>query len=155
MTDLLDATFHAVVYAVVGGALVVLALGVLDLLTPGHLGSHLRGTATPAPGSPGDAGSASGSAGLVAAAWLVGTGAIVFTAIWSNGEASLGRALLWTVVFGVVGILVNTVMLLAVDAMTPGRLGDIVCTPGAAVPLAYVTAAAALAVSGVVCASIA
>jgi hypothetical protein len=47
------------------------------------------------------------------------------------------------------------VMLLAVDVVTPGRLGEIVTTPGAAVPLAYVTAAAALAVSAVVCASIA
>jgi hypothetical protein len=145
------------VYALVGGALVVVALAVLDLLTPGHLGSHLRGPALGEGGldSPQYAEPASGSAGLVAAAWLVGTGAVVFTAIWTNGETSLGEALLWTVVFGVVGILVNTVMLLAVDAVTPGRLGEIVCTPGAAVPLAYVTAAAALAVSAVVCASIA
>lgn len=163
MPDLLDAAFHAVVYAVVGGALVVLALGVLDLLTPGHLGRHLRGPAlAPDAGSAADAampseagGVASGSAGLVAAAWLLGTGAIVFTAIWSNGETSLGSALGWTIAFGVIGILVNTVMLLAVDLVTPGRLGEIVCTPGPAVPLAYVTAAAALSVSAVVCASIA
>jgi hypothetical protein len=156
MPDLLDAAFHAVVYAVVGGALVVLALGVLDLLTPGHLGRHLRGPSLSSDGSPrpGADQAASGSAGLVAAAWLLGTGAIVFTAIWSNGETSLGRALGWTIAFGVIGILVNTVMLLAVDLVTPGRLGDIVCTPGPAVPLAYVTAAAALAVSAVVCASI-
>ena len=80
---------------------------------------------------------------------------MVFTAIWTNGETSLGQALLWTVVFGVLGIVVNTVMLLAVDVVTPGDLGEIVTTPGAAVPLAYVTAAAALAVSAVVCASIA
>lgn len=150
MSDLLDAAFHAVVYALVGGALVVLALGVLDLLTPGHLGRQLHGSAGAA-----DREAASGSAGLVAAAWLVGTGAIVFTAIWTNGETSFGRALLWTVAFGVVGIAVNTVMLLAVDVVTPGRLGEIVTTPGAAVPLAYVTAAAAVAVSAVVCASIA
>jgi uncharacterized membrane protein YjfL (UPF0719 family) len=145
MSDLLDAALHAVVYAVVGGALVVLALYVLDLLTPGHLGTHLRGSGS----------TASGSAGLVAAAWLIGTGAIVFTAIWTNGETSLGSALLWTVVFGLLGILVNTLMLVAVDVVTPGRLGDIVTTPGDAVPLAYVTAAAAIAVSAVVCASIA
>jgi hypothetical protein len=80
---------------------------------------------------------------------------VVFTAICTNGETALGEALLWTVVFGVLGIVVNTVMLLAVDVVTPGRLGEIVTTPGAAVPLAYVTAAAALAVSAVVCASIA
>jgi hypothetical protein len=102
-----------------------------------------------------DAQAASGSAGLVAAAWLIGTGAIVFTAIWTNGETSLGSALLWTVVFGLLGIVVNTLMLVAVDLVTPGRLGEIVCTPGDAVPLAYVTAAAAIAVSAVVCASIA
>jgi hypothetical protein len=150
MPDLLDAVLHAVVYALVGGALVVLALAVLDLLTPGHLGAHLRGADRDVAG-----GAASGSAGLVAAAWLVGTGAIVFTAIWTNGETAFGEALLWTVVFGLVGIAVNTVMLLAVDVVTPGRLGDIVTTPGAAVPLAYVTAAAAVAVSAVVCASIA
>ena len=151
MPDLLVALLHAVVYALVGGALVVTALLVLDLLTPGRLGSHLRGPVEPHDGAE----PASGSAGLVAAAWLVGTGAIVFTAIWTNGETSLGAALLWTVVFGLVGIAVNTVMLLAVDLVTPGRLGDIVCTPGPAVPLAYVTAAAAIAVSAVVCASIA
>lgn len=157
MPDLLDAAFHAVVYALVGGALVVLALGVLDLLTPGHLGRQLRGSHVGDPGHPQShpAAAASGSAGLVAAAWLVGTGGIVFTAIWTNGETSLGEALLWTVVFGVIGIAVNTVMLLAVDVVTPGRLGEIVTTPGPAVPLAYVTAAAAIAVSAVVCASIA
>jgi uncharacterized membrane protein YjfL (UPF0719 family) len=148
MSDLLDAAFHAVVYALVGGALVVLAFVVLDLLTPGHLGSHLRG-------SEAVGGAGSGSAALVTSAWLLGTGGIVFTAIWTNGESSLGRALLWTVVFGVLGVVVNTLMLLAVDVVTPGRLGEIVCTPGEAVPLAYVTAAAAVAVSAVVCASIA
>jgi hypothetical protein len=150
MSDLLDAAFHAVVYALVGGALVVLAFVVLDLLTPGHLGSHLRGAGPQDVG-----GAASGSAALVTSAWLLGTGGIVFTAIWTNGESSLGRALLWTVVFGVLGVVVNTLMLLAVDVVTPGRLGEIVCTPGGAVPLAYVTAAAAVAVSAVVCASIA
>lgn len=155
MPDLLDAVLHAVVYAFVGGALVVAALGVLDLLTPGHLGRQLRGTGTAGDPARRLEDAASGSAGLVAAAWLLGTGAIVFTAIWTNGETSLGAALLWTVVFGLVGIVVNTVMLLVVDVVTPGRLGEIVTTPGAVVPLAYVTAAAALAVSAVVCASIA
>jgi hypothetical protein len=172
MPDLLDSLLHAVVYALVGGALVVASFGVLDLLTPGHLGQHLRGSAAAddardprgrpdglegvqGAGAGAGAASGSGSAALVTSAWLLGTGAIVFTAIWTNGETSLGRALGWTVVFGIVGIVVNTVMLLAVDAVTPGRLGEIVCAPGAAVPLAWVTAAAAIAVSAVVCASIA
>ena len=43
MNDLLNALFHAVVYALVGGAMLVAAYYVLDLATPGHLGTHLRG----------------------------------------------------------------------------------------------------------------
>jgi hypothetical protein len=153
MTDLLNALLHGAVYAVVGGALVVLAYYVLDLLTPGHLGTHLLGDVRD------DAGTAAGgpsySAAVVASAWLVGVAAVVFTAIWTNGETSLGMALLWTVVFGLLGILLNSVMLVAIDAVTPGDLRAIVCTPGRAVPLAYVAASTALAVSAVVAASIA
>ena len=43
MTDLLDALLHAAAYALVGGAMLVVAYYVLDLATPGHLGTHLRG----------------------------------------------------------------------------------------------------------------
>jgi hypothetical protein len=103
-----------------------------------------------------DAGSgASFSAAVVTAAWLLGVAGVVFTAIWTNGETSLGSALLWTVAFGLLGIVLNSVMLVAIDAVTPGNLREIVTTPGPAVPLAYVAASTALAVSAVVAASIA
>ena len=145
MNDLLDALFHAAVYALVAGAMVVLAFYVLDLLTPGHLGRHLLGSD----------GEASYSAAVVTSAWLLGTGVVLFTAIWTNGESSLGTALLWTVVFGLLGIVLNVLMLLAIDAVTPGNLRAIACTPGRAVPLAWVSAATAITVSGLVAASIA
>ena len=93
--------------------------------------------------------------GLVSAAWLVSVGGVLFTAIWTNGETSLGLALLATVLFGAVGIALNVLALLVVDAATPGNLRAIVCLPGRAVPLAYVAASASLAVGAVVSASIA
>ena len=43
MTDLINALLHAVAYALVGGAMLVASYYVLDLATPGHLGTHLRG----------------------------------------------------------------------------------------------------------------
>jgi hypothetical protein len=152
MADILNGLGHAAVYAAAGTALLVAAYFVLDLLTPGHLGAHLHGSAGAAAGADG---AASHSAGLVSAAWLVSVGGVLFTAIWTNGETSLGLALLATVLFGAVGIALNVLALLVVDAATPGNLRAIVCLPGRAVPLAYVAASASLAVGAVVSASIA
>ena len=113
MTDLLTALFHAVAYAVVGGVMLVAAYYVLDLATPGHLGTHLRGVDENGNES---VHAHSRSAGVVTSAWLVSNAAVLFTAIWTNGETSLGWALGWTVSFGALGILLNTVMFFAVAA---------------------------------------
>lgn len=146
MYDLWTALYHAVVYAVLAGAVLVLAYFVLDLLTPGHLGRHLLGT---------EADGASYSAATVTGAWIVGNAAVVFTAIWTNGDTDLGYALLWTLVFGLVGCALNAIMLVAIDLVTPGDLRAVVCTPGRVLPLAVVSAASTLAISAIVCASIA
>ena len=152
MTDLLDALLHAVAYALVGGAMLVVAYYVLDLATPGHLGTHLRGVDENGNES---VHAHSRSAGLVTSAWLASNAAVLFTAIWTNGETSLGSALVWTVAFGAVGIALNTLMFFAVEAMTPGSLRQIVTSAGPVRPLASVAAAVALAVGAIVCASIA
>ena len=67
MTELLDALLHAVAYALVGGAMLVVAYFVLDLATPGHLGTHLRGVDENGNES---VHAHSRSAGLVTSAWL-------------------------------------------------------------------------------------
>ena len=152
MNDLLDALGHAIVYAVAAGALLVVAYYVLDLATPGHLGSHLLGADER--GEP-SVHLHSFSAGVVTAAWLLSNAAVLFTAIWSNGESSIGPALGWTVAFGVLGIVLNTVMLFVIDAVTPGNLREVVLRPGPTRPLAYVAAATSLSVAAIVCASIA
>ena len=150
MDNLLNAMLHAVVYAFTAGALLVAAYYVLDLITPGHLGRQLRGES----GEDGEV-TPSQSAGVVAGAWTLSNALVLFTAIWTNGQTDLGTALLWTVAFGVLGIALNTVMFLVVEALTPGRLREIVCTPGPVRPLAVLAAAASLSVAGIVCASIA
>jgi uncharacterized membrane protein YjfL (UPF0719 family) len=151
MNNLLTALVHAVVYAVTAGVLLVAAYYVLDLITPGHLGRQLRGGS----GGDGEGAAPSQSAGLVAAAWMVSSALVLFTAIWTNGQTDLGTALVWTLTFGALGIVLNTVMFFAVEALTPGRLREIVCTPGPVRPLAMLAAAASLSVAGIVCASIA
>ena len=152
LESLLIALGHAVVYAVLAGALLVAAYYVLDLVTPGHLGSHLRGVDETGAES---VHAASRSAGLVTAAWLVSNALVLFTAIWTNGATSLGWALVWTLAFGVLGIALNAVMFFVIEAVTPGSLRRIVCAPGPVRPLAYVAAASALSVALIVCASIA
>ena len=87
MTDLLDALLHAAAYALVGGAMLVVAYYVLDLATPGHLGTHLRGVDENGNES---VHAHSKGAGVVTSAWLVSNAAVLFTAIWTNGETSLG-----------------------------------------------------------------
>lgn len=146
MNNLLNAMLHAMVYAFAAGVLLVAAYYVLDLITPGQLGRQLRG---------GDDAAPSQSAGVVAAAWLISNALVLFTAIWTNGETNLRAALTWTVAFGILGIVLNVVMFVVIDALTPGRLREIVCTPGPVRPLAVLAAAASLSVAGIVCASIA
>jgi uncharacterized protein DUF350 len=95
------------------------------------------------------------SAALVLAAALVGQGLVIFTAIWTNAESGFGDALLWTVVFGLVGVVLTGVSFLLVDLLTPGKLGELLMEAGAVQPVALVAAAAHLAVAGIVVASIA
>lgn len=152
LLDLLNALGHAVVYAVLAGGLLVVAYYVLDLVTPGHLGSHLRGVDASGQES---VHLASRSAGVVTSAWLISNALVLFTAIWTNGATSLGWALLWTLAFGILGIALNTLMFLVIEVITPGDLRSIVTQPGPARPLAYVAAATALSVAAIVCASIA
>lgn len=135
-----DNLIYAVVYLGVGIALLILAGFVVDLLTPGRLVTHVV---------------TSYSSALVLSAALVGQGLVIFTAIWTNAESGFGDALLWTVAFGLLGVVLTAVAFLVVDLLTPGRLGQILAQPGPVAPVALVTAAAHLAVAGIVVASIA
>lgn len=139
--DLLHSVGYALAYSAVG--IVILGLGyvVLDLLTPGHLGNHIMRER-------------SVNAAIVAASGILGLGFIVFTAIWTNGDTSLGHALGWTIVFGLVGVLTQGVAFRLLDLFTPDDLSATLMEPKFH-PASIVAAAAQLAVSLVTVACIA
>lgn len=159
MNEIISALGFGIAYAVVGTAILIASYFLFDLITPGHkIGTILKGErssvrrpsdAVPAHGDP------SYSAAVVTSAWLLAQGLIIFTAIWTNADSSFGHVLLWTVSFGIVGALLLAATFVIHDLLTPGKLSDEVCQPGRAVPLAYSTGASLLAISAIVCASIA
>jgi uncharacterized membrane protein YjfL (UPF0719 family) len=136
----LESIGYAAAYTGVGIVLLVLGFYALDLLTPGHLGRHIyehRST----------------NAALTLAAGFLGQGAIVFASIWTNATSGFGQALLYTVVFGVLGVLLQAVAFLVLDLITPGRLGAHL-TEREFHPASLVSAAVQLAVAGIIVASI-
>jgi uncharacterized membrane protein YjfL (UPF0719 family) len=136
----LESIGYAAAYTGVGIALLVLGFYALDLLTPGHLGRHI-------------AEERSINAGIVLAAGFLAQGAVVFTAIWTNATSGFGDALLWTVVFGVLGVLLQAVAFLVLDLITPGKLGAHL-TEVPFHPASLVFGAVQLAVAAIVVASI-
>ncbi len=137
---MLESIGYAAAYTGVGIALLVLGFYALDLLTPGHLGRHIYEDR-------------SVNAALTLAAGFLGQGAIVFASIWTNATSGFGQALLYTVVFGVLGVLLQAVAFLVLDLITPGRLGEHLTEP-VFHPASLVSAAVQLAVAAIVVASI-
>jgi uncharacterized membrane protein YjfL (UPF0719 family) len=131
---------YAVAYTGVGILLLVVGAIALDLLTPGHLARHIYEER-------------SINAGIALAAGFLGQGAIAFTTIWTNATSGFGTALGYTVVFGLVGVALQVVAFVVLDLLTPGKLGaTLMQVPFH--PASLVTAAATLAVSAIVVASI-
>jgi hypothetical protein len=131
---------YAVAYTGVGILLLVVGAIALDLLTPGHLARHIYEER-------------SVNAAIALAAGFLGQGAIAFTTIWTNATSGFGTALGYTVVFGLVGVALQVVAFLVLDLLTPGKLGaTLMQVPFH--PASLVTAAATLAVSAIIVASI-
>ena len=131
---------YAVAYTGVGILLLVVGAVALDLLTPGHLAKHIYEER-------------SVNAGIALAAGFLGQGAIAFTTIWTNATSGFGQALLYTVVFGVLGVLLQVVAFLILDLLTPGKLGTMLMQVPFH-PASLVTAASQLAVAAIIVASI-
>ena len=131
---------YAVAYTGVGLALLALGFFALDLLTPGHLGRHIYEHR-------------SINASIVLSAGFLGQGAVIFAAIWTNATGGFGTALLYTVVFGVLGVVLQAVAFLLLDVLTPGKLGEHLMEPPFH-PASLVSAAAQLAVAAIIVASI-
>ena len=137
---MLQSIGFAAAYTGVGIALLVLGFYALDLLTPGNLGRHI-------------AEHRSLNAAVALTGGLLGQGAIIFASIWTNATSGFGQALLYTVVFGVLGVLLQAVAFLVLDLITPGRLGEHLME-GTFHPASLVSAAVQLAVAAIIVASI-
>jgi uncharacterized membrane protein YjfL (UPF0719 family) len=130
----------AAAYTGVGIALLVLGFYSFDLLTPGNLGRHISEHR-------------SVNAAVAVSGGFLGQGAIVFASIWTNATSGFGRALLYTVVFGVLGVVLQAVAFLALDVIIPGRLGQHLMDAQFH-PACLVSAAVQLSVAAIIVASI-
>ncbi len=139
LSDLAHGLLAGLAYGGVGVALMALGVLVVDLLTPGSL-RELIWTQR------------NRNAAIVVSSGLLGTGAIVVTAILTS-EDDLGHGLLSTAGYGLLGLVLLAISFVVVDALTPGSLGEIVCSPEPH-PAAYVTASGHLALAAIVAASI-
>jgi hypothetical protein len=139
LDDLLSGAGRSIVFGLVGIGLMAVGFVLIDVLTPGKLRDLIWVDRNP-------------NAALLLAANQIGIAAIVFTAIFTSYD-SFGQGLASTVIFGLIGIAVMGLAFLVLDWMTPGKLGDVICTPERH-PGALVSAASHFGAALIVCACI-
>jgi uncharacterized membrane protein YjfL (UPF0719 family) len=140
LENLLEGAGRSIVFGALGIALMALGFVLVDLLTPGKLRDLIWIEKNR-------------NAALLLASNQLGIALIVFTAIFTSYE-NFTEGLLSTALFGVLGIAVMGLAFLVLDWMTPGKLGEVICTeehhPGA-----LVSAASHFGAALIVCACIA
>jgi len=127
--------------AYVGVAVVLLALGFfcLDLLSPGRLSVIIMKDRN-------------ANAARVASAGMLGLAIVVGTSVLTTHE-DFTAGLVSTAVFGLVGVLLQALVFVILDKLTPGKLGDVVCDPEDH-PGSYLIGASLLAAAIIVATSI-
>jgi uncharacterized membrane protein YjfL (UPF0719 family) len=140
LQDLLAGAGRSIVFGLVGIGLMAVGYLLVDLLTPGKLRDLIFVERNP-------------NAGLLLAANQLGISAIVFTAIFTSYD-SFGQGLASTVIFGIIGIVIMGVAFVVLDLLTPGKLGEVICSPERH-PAAMVTAASHFGAALIICACIA
>ena len=140
LENLLEGAGRSIVFGLVGIGLMALGFVLVDLLTPGKLRNLIWVDRNP-------------NAALLLAANQLGIALIVFTAIFTSYQ-NFGEGLASTALFGVLGIGVMALAFLVLDWMTPGKLGEVICTPDRH-PGALVSAASHFGAALIVCACIA
>jgi len=140
LQDLLEGAGRSIVFGLVGIGLMAVGYLLVDILTPGKLRDLIFVERNP-------------NAGVLLAANQLGIAAIVFTAIFTSYD-SFGEGLASTVIFGLVGIVIMGVAFLVLDMLTPGKLGEVICSPERH-PAAIVSAASHFGAALIICACIA
>jgi uncharacterized membrane protein YjfL (UPF0719 family) len=115
LQDLLECAGRSIVFGLVGIGLMAVGYLLVDLLTPGKLRDLIFVERNP-------------NAGPLLAANQIGIAVIVFTAIFTSYD-DFAEGLASTVIFGLVGIGIMGLAFLVLDLLTPGKLGEVICTP--------------------------
>lgn len=140
LEDLLEGAGRSIVFGGIGIGLMAVGYVLVDVLTPGKLRDLIWHEKNP-------------NASLLLAANQLGIAAIVFTAIFTS-YADFSEGLASTLIFGLLGIAIMGLAFLVLDWMTPGKLGEVICTPERH-PGAMVSAASHFGAALIVCACIA
>jgi hypothetical protein len=140
LEDLLSGAGRSVVFGLVGIGLMAVGFVLVDVLTPGRLRDLIWVDRNP-------------NAALLLAANQLGIAMIVFTAVFTSYD-SFTQGLASTALFGLIGIGIMGLGFLVLDWLTPGKLGEVICTPDRH-PGATVSAAAHIGAALIVCACIA
>ncbi|SDT65379.1 DUF350 domain-containing protein [Actinoplanes derwentensis] len=140
LEDLLEGAGRSIVFGAVGIGLMAVGFVLVDLLTPGKLRDLIWVEKNP-------------NAALLLSANQLGIAAIVFTSIFTTWD-SFGQGLVSTVLFGLIGIAIMGLAFLVLDWLTPGKLGEVICTQEKH-PGALVSAASHFGAAIIVCACIA
>lgn len=140
LEDLLSGAGRSIVFGLVGIGLMAVGYLLVDMLTPGKLRDLIFVEKN-------------FNAGVLLAANQLGIAAIVFTAIFTSYD-SFGQGLASTVIFGLVGIVIMGAAFVVLDLLTPGKLGEVICTPERH-PAAIVSAASHFGAALIICACIA
>ena len=115
LEELLNGAGRSVVFGVVGIGIMAVGFVMVDLLNPGKLRDLIWRDRNP-------------NAALLLAANQLGVAIIVFTAIFTSYDSfTLGLAS--TVIFGIIGVAIMGFAFIVLDWLTPGKLGEVICTP--------------------------
>jgi hypothetical protein len=104
-----------VVFGLVGIGIMALGFVMVDLLTPGKLKELIWRDRNP-------------NAALLLSANQLGIAIIVFTAVLTSYDDFV-QGLVGTIIFGIIGVAIMGFAFMVLDWLTPGKLGEVICTP--------------------------
>ncbi|UGY93927.1 DUF350 domain-containing protein [Streptomyces gobiensis] len=114
MADIFTAAGSALLYGLVGFAVMAAGYFALDLVTPGKLTEVVWSERNK-------------GAAIVLSGQMLGVGIVIAGAIWaSESEQGLGYGLFSTLVYGLAGVLLMTTVFAVVGIITPGKMGAMV-----------------------------
>lgn len=135
LEEIVQEALAALAYSGVGIALMALGFVLVDVLTPGKLADLIWAERNR-------------NASVLLGSNLLGVAIIVVAAIFAS-EAGLGAGIASTAIYGLIGLIIMGLSFLLLDAMTPGKLGEILADHEPH-PAVWVSAAVHIAVGAVV-----